>query len=201
MSTNHSSGDLSDAAVLGPLRRQMLQFAQLQLRDVHLAEDAVQEALLSALRYQDRFNGQAALKTWVFAILKNKIIDILRQRTRLAEVSTTPLDEDAEQDLGELFDARGHWDADGRPKAWGSPDGALQDQQFWTIFETCLELLPPQQARVFMMREFIGLESPEICEEAGVTISNLNVLLYRARMRLRQCLEMKWFDGDAPAGA
>lgn len=188
---------LVDTAFLTTLREQMLKFATLQLRDRALAEDAVQEALLAALRYSDRFNGQAAVKTWVFAILKNKIIDTVRRRTRANEVSVHSEASDDDQDLNELFDTKGHWNGSG-PSAWANPEAALQEQQFWGVFEACLNHLPAQQARVFMMREFIGLETPEICSEAEVTSSHLNVLLYRARMRLRECLEMRWFDADEP---
>jgi len=48
-----------------------------------------------------------------------------------------------------------------------------------------------------MMREFVELESDEICAVVGVSVSNLNVMLYRARVRLRECLENRWFlDGE-----
>ncbi len=75
---------------------------------------------------------------------------------------------------------------------WGHPEHALQESQFWRVFEACLEYLPASQSRAFMMREFIELESSEICATLDITVSNLNVLLYRARMRLRECLENRW---------
>lgn len=139
--TEMTPASLDDPVFLRDLRRQMLRFATLQLSDAHLAEDAVQEALIGAFKSANRFGGRAALKTWVFAILKNKIADVLRQRQRLHA-------HEEGEDFRELFDARGFWQADERPAAWGDPDQAVHSAQFWRVFETCLDHLPNQQARV-----------------------------------------------------
>lgn len=185
-----------DPEFVDDLRRQMLKFATLQLRDAHLAEDAVQEALIGAMKNATSFQRGASLKTWVFAILKNKVADTLRQRQRLVEASRLlGTDQDAD-DLDELFDRKGFWQRDERPAQWNGADIAVENKQFWLVFETCLEKLPDQQARVFMMREFIELESHEVCQEMGITINNLNVILYRARLRLRKCLEGTWFERE-----
>ncbi|NMF86900.1 RNA polymerase factor sigma-70 [Aromatoleum petrolei] len=191
------AGALRDESFLAALRGQMLRFASLQLSDAQLAEDAVQEALLGALRNASAFSGQAALKTWVFAILRHKIADILRQRMRLVDASSLLREEEDEEDFSMLFDRSGHWQVDERPVAWGNPQESLREREFWRVFEACLEHLPANQARVFMMREFVELESGEICAAVGVSVSNLNVMLYRARVRLRECLENRWFlDGE-----
>ena len=68
----------------------------------------------------------------------------------------------------------------------------MQSQQFWTVFETCLEVLPAKTARVFMMREFMGFESDEICVQLGISASNCHVILHRARLKLRACLGTGW---------
>ena len=70
---------------------------------------------------------------------------------------------------------------------------SVKNDHFWRVFETCLSGLPENQARLFMMREFLEFESGEICETLSITTSNLHVMLYRARLRLRECLENKWF--------
>lgn len=190
-------GALHDESFLAALRRQMLRFAALQLSDAQLAEDAVQEALVGALRNADSFSGRAALKTWVFSILKHKIADLLRQRMRLVDASSLLHEDEEGEDFAVLFDRSGHWHADERPAAWGNPHESLRESQFWQVFEACLDHLPGRQARVFMMREFVELESDEICATVGVSVSNLNVMLYRARVRLRECLENRWFlDGE-----
>lgn len=175
------------------IRRDMLRFAELQLRDSHAAEDVVQESIEAALVHAATFAGQSTLKTWVFAILKNKIIDHVRQRDRTVAISTLVEEgEDWEQKVHELFTERGFWKEGMRPVAWPDPEQSMASRQFWTVFEICLDRLPKQTARVFMMREFLGFESSEICEQAGLTTSNCHVILHRARMRLRQCLEAGW---------
>lgn len=185
---------LLDSKFLEALRLQMLKFATLQLSDAHLAEDAVQEALVGAMKNVSSFGGRSALKTWVFAILKNKIADILRQKQRM--VSATSLfsdDEEEDKGMAALFDGKGFWHAHERPANWTDPEQSLHNGDFWRVFEACLEGLPPKQARIFMMREFVELDTEEICESLELSVSNLHVILHRARLRLRECMENKWF--------
>ncbi len=184
---------LSDTAFLTDLRRQMVKFAALQLSNSHAAEDAVQEALVGALKNASSFAGRAALKTWVFAILRNKIADVLRQKQRMVDASSLLREDEEAEDFSELFDRKGFWQADEKPATWGNPQSALHQNQFWAVFEACLEGLPGNQARVFMMKEFVELDSAEICTAVGITTTNLNVMLHRSRMRLRMCLEKTWF--------
>lgn len=194
------AGLLNDEVFLNEVRRQMLKFATLQLRDGHLAEDAVQEALIGALKNAASFGGRAAFKTWIFAILKNKIADTLRYKQRMVNSSSLLREEDEDADFSELFDRKGFWQPDERPVAWGNPEASLREGQFWQVFEACLEGLPPKQARVFMMREFIELDADEICAELKLTSSNLYVLLHRSRLRLRECIENKWYlEGERSA--
>ncbi len=188
---------LTDEAFIAELRKKMLKFAMLQLSDPHLAEDAVQEALIAALKNADSFHRRSALKTWVFAILKNKIADVLRQKTRRSEVSQLSTDVEGDDSLDKLFNARGFWQADEKPVTWSEPMESVQNGHFWLVFEACLEHLPESQARLFMMREFIQLDTAEICETLKISTSNLHVMLYRSRLRLRECLENNWFkDGE-----
>ena len=174
---------LGDAEALESLRRDMLRFAQIQLRDHALAEDVVQDALLKAMRKRDSFAGRSSLKTWVFAILRNTLINAVRSRSRFVDVTMT--NEEVEQmDFDRLFDQRGMWAAEARPAAWDEPSNA------------CLNDLPENTSRVFMMREFMELTTNEICEATGMTVTNCHVVLHRARMRLRECLCLKWFEGE-----
>jgi RNA polymerase sigma-70 factor (ECF subfamily) len=184
---------LYDAEFVANLREQMHRFATLQLSDAHLAEDAVQEALVGALKNLKSFGGRAAFKNWVFAILKHKIADILRSKMRTVNASSLLHEQEEQEDLSELFDHRGMWQTDERPAAWANPEECLRSGQFWQIFEVCLTHLPGHQARVFMMREFVELDSDEICSAVDISTSNLNVMLHRARLRLRECLENRWF--------
>jgi RNA polymerase sigma-70 factor (ECF subfamily) len=179
------------------LRPQLLRFARLQLRSDAAAEDAVQEALLAALANVSGFAGDASLKTWIFSILRNKIVDEVRRRIRSPEVQMA---EDADSsDFDAMFDASGHWAE--LPSSWGDPAASLEQKRFWTVFETCLNNVPEKPARVFMMREFLGLETEEICKDLTISASNCWVLLYRARTHLRLCLTERWFGQDVPEGA
>lgn len=188
------SSILSDTAFLNDLRRQMVKFATLQLSNSHSAEDAVQEALIGALKNAKSFAGRAALKTWVFAILRNKIADVLRQKQRMGDASSLLREDEESEDFSELFDKKGFWQGDEKPATWGNPQDSLHQNQFWKVFEICLEGLPGNQARVFMMKEFVELDAAEICTAVGITTTNLNVMLHRSRLRLRECLENTWFQ-------
>lgn len=183
---------LHNPAFLQDLRQQMIKFAFLQLSSLPQAEDVVQEALTSAFQHLDSFKGRAAFKTWVFAILKNKIIDVIRQKSRLVAMTELFKDEESELSIDALFDASGHWHKYEAPQAWQSPEEMMEQTDFWIIFEACLNHLPAKYAQVFMMREVIELSSNEICSKLELSISNFNVLMYRSRTRLRECLENKW---------
>jgi RNA polymerase sigma-70 factor, ECF subfamily len=179
------------AAQLDQFRPDMLRFARLQLCDEAAAEDAVQEAMIGALEAADRFASRAQVKTWVFSILRHKVVDIIRYRCR--EPSVPVADEIAADTFDPLFDETGHWSADQRPADWGDPEQAFESGQFWQTLDACLHRLPENTARIFMMREFLGLDTGEICLELGVTATNCWVVLHRARMSLRLCLQENWF--------
>ena len=195
-----SENTLIDDDFVAAVRRDMLKFAQLQLRDAALAEDAVQEALLAVLAGGRSFAGRSVLKTWVFSILRNKIVDLMRAQGRTTNVSALG-DDDAALDASfdALFKANAHWRPENRPFGWGDPEESLREERFWAVFEICLNHLPERTARVFMMREFLELETDEVCRELGITISHCNVILHRARHGLRRCLETSWFaPGEKP---
>ncbi len=184
------AANLADPTFVAGLRRDMLRFAELQLRDRAAAEDAVQEALAAALSQQERFESRSSLRTWVLSILRNKIIDTFRQRSR----QVTLPESDHEADIDTWFDDRDHWSEDTKPADWGNPEEALHNQQFWDVFETCLYRLPEAPARAFLMREVIGFETEEICQTLTITSNNCFVLLHRARLALRACLGASWFS-------
>ena len=176
-------------AQIEALRDQLMRFARLQLRNEAWAEDAVSETVVAALEKPQSFGGQSQLKTWLVGILKHKVVDQLRRHRREATVLNT---DDAEDVDDLLFAADGHWRE--MPADWGSPDDVLRQRQFIDVMEACLQHLPPTQARVFMMREWLELSSDEVCQELAITATNLWVLLHRARLRLRDCLQAGWFD-------
>lgn len=186
-----------DAASLAALRPDLLRFARLQLRDAAAAEDTVQDALVAALANAPQFAGQAQFKTWVFGILKHKIVDAIRRQGRSINASALgAADASLDDTLQNLFDASGHWRPDARPRDWQDPQAALHQQDFWNVFDACLNHLPEATARVFMMREFLEFETSEVCRELGITANHCHVILHRARLALRACLERGWFTAD-----
>lgn len=185
---------MSDYALaLQSLRPQLLKYARLQLRNPTWAEDAVSETLLAALEKPQAFAGRSQLKTWLIGILKHKLIDQIRRNSR--ELSSSASEEDG-LDLDDLlFKADGHWRE--TPHDWGDPEQALRQLEFMKVLEACVDHLPGQQGRLFMMREWLELESEEICKVLSISPTNLWVMLHRARLRLRECLQQNWFSGAA----
>ena len=176
---------------LAELHKPLLRFAQLQLRNDSMAEDVVSETLLAILEKPDNFEGRSTLRTYAIGILKFKIIDVLRRRGR--EVHIEPLPEQSIDDaLDALFVADGHWHDE--PQPWRQPERALEQNQFFEVLQACVDRLPPKIGRVFMMREWLEREMQDICEELGITANNCGVMLFRARMQLRECLDRHWFQ-------
>jgi RNA polymerase sigma-70 factor (ECF subfamily) len=170
------------------LRPQLMRFARTQLRNDAWAEDAVSDTLLAALEKPQSFGGQSQLKTWLVGILKHKVVDQLRRHTREA---TVLVGEDGEDLDEQIFLPDGHFRD--MPQDWGSPESAFGQRQFFEVLEACMDHLPPAQGRVFMMREWLELETDEICKELQISSTNLWVMLHRARLRLRECLQLHWF--------
>jgi RNA polymerase sigma-70 factor, ECF subfamily len=176
-------------------RDYLYRYALLQLRDASRADDVVQETLLAAVESPDRFSGRSSLRTWLTGILKHKIIDVFRKQAREHTVDD-PMGAESDEEFADLYFNKqdtDHWHS--FPTSWGNPERSLEDKRFWEVFDQCSQQMPGQVARVFHMRELMGLETEQICQELGITPTNCWVMLYRARMNLRQCLETRWFAG------
>ncbi|MBF4990072.1 sigma-70 family RNA polymerase sigma factor [Methylophilus sp. QUAN] len=165
----------------------LYRFALTRLRDPHQAEDVVQETLLAAIK-STTFAEQSSPRTWLTGILKHKIIDCMRKQLREIPASELLAEEDANMD--EFFDDTGHWAE--KPQAWDIPHDALQQKQFLQILQQCMARLPQKLAAIFTMRDVDELDNEEICKALNITATNAWVMLYRARMGLRKCLEMHW---------
>ena len=180
-------------AELASLHKPLLRFAQMQLRHDSMAEDVVSETFLAILEKPDNFEGRSSLRSYATGILKFKIIDVLRKRGR--EVHIEVMDEQSVDDaLDALFLQDGHWRDE--PAAWQQPERSLEQRQFFETLQACVDRLPARIGRVFMMREWLEREVDDICVELGITSNNCGVMLYRARMQLRECLDRNWFAGQ-----
>ena len=185
---------MTEALDLERHRPVLLRFAMLQLRNRAQAEDAVQETLMAAIQGAKSFAGKSSVRTWLVGILKHKIVDHIR-RSRREEPLDLPNAETSLEDFDVLYKEDGHYAS--VPADWGDPEAALSQRKFFEALERCLEGLPNNTARVFMMREVLGIETGEICKELAITATNCWVLLYRARMGLRACLQERWFAMSA----
>jgi RNA polymerase sigma-70 factor, ECF subfamily len=170
----------------------LYRFALARLRNPDQAEDVVQETLLAAIQSQS-YAGQSAPRTWLVGILKHKIVDLIRRQVR--EQPMEGLGESLPDDPGtdEFFEEDGgHWSD--KPLAWDMPDSALEQKQFLAALQACMDRLPAKLASLFMLREVHEEDNEKICKELEITATNAWVMLYRARMGLRKCLELNWLN-------
>lgn len=171
-------------------------FALSRLNNPATAEDVVQETFLAALKTDGGFSGKSSIRTWLIGILKHKIVDLIRKESR-----ELPIDEietlDAPEE--EFFDRKGRWRV--APADWQiNPEKILEQKEFMEVLSACLEHLPDRLRRLFILRELENQESEEICKVLNISSTNLWVMFYRARMRLRNCLTQNWFDAQEPEG-
>ena len=168
----------------------LYRFALVRIKDPSIAEDLVQETFLAALHSRDRFEGRSKARTWLIAILKHKIIDHIRKKTK--EQTTDRLENIAEIDDSSFSD-NGKWHL--HPNKWViNPDQVYQQKEFMETLYRCLSELPDRLARAFILREIDQQSTEEICKALDITATNSWVMLYRARMSLRLCLEQNWFE-------
>lgn len=168
----------------------LYRYALIRVRQPEVAEDLVQETLLAAIRTHTNFRGTSSERSWLCGILKNKICDHFRKLAR--EVSYTDL-EFLEDEMSHKFIGQG-WNHDLGPAEWKpEAEAALDRKEFWETFRNCLNKLPQRVADVFMLREMEEMATAQICEALAISQNNLWVMLHRARMALRECLELNWF--------
>ncbi len=175
----------------------LYRYALTRVRKEEVAEDLVQETLLVAVRTHEKFGGRSTERSWLVGILKNKICDHFRKLGR--ETNFTDL-EFFSDEHSDKFDGDNYWIHERGPSDW-KPEGeeAMKRAEFWQALQGCLGKMPERVAQVFMLREMDDLPSKEVCETLQISEANLWVMLHRARMALRQCLEMNFFDGQGGA--
>lgn len=165
----------------------MYRYALSRVSDPETAEDLVQDALVAAIQSFKRFKGRSSIKTWLIAILKRKVVDHYRR------ISTRKPMADLNSVLDKQFDDHGHWRV--RPSEWRvNPVEVYQQKEFIDVLYRCLSNIPDRLAEIFMLREFDELGTKEICTQLSISEANSWVMLYRARMQLRACMEENWLD-------
>jgi RNA polymerase sigma-70 factor, ECF subfamily len=172
-------------------------FAASRVRDRAIAQDLVQETFLAAIKARESFVGRASERAWLFGILRYKLIDYYRLQGRevhLADVEAS-LSEERGAFRGSGLGKDG-WAKRLAPQAWETPEETLVNKEFQEVLTGCLSRLPEKIAQVFLLREIDGVSSDEICKDLGVSSNNVWVMLHRARMGLRRCLEVHWFSNE-----
>jgi RNA polymerase sigma-70 factor (TIGR02943 family) len=166
----------------------LFQFAYRRVGKADVAEELVQDTFLAAIRAQNKFKGRSTEKTWLYAILKHKIIDHFRNKKRYV---TKRNDEDYDDITDQIFDENGNWSM--RPAQWNiNPIDAYEQKEVLGVFYQCLSEVPARLADAFVYREIDGLSTIEICKVLNITTSNFWVMIYRARMILRRCMDISW---------
>lgn len=193
----HTNQLLTDDFI-GSIYDELFYFAKHKLQDDDSAKDVVQDTLANAHAHAHKFKGNSALKTWVFAILKNAIIDYVRQNKKYISISDT--DTNDTDILENLFDDIGHWQVQTGISAfddsWCNPENQAIGTNFWQVLDDCMTKLPPKQAQAFLLREYAELSADEVCQTLNITSDNYYVLIHRAKLRLQKCLSKHWFDKD-----
>jgi RNA polymerase sigma-70 factor (ECF subfamily) len=170
----------------------LYRFALSRVKDPAIAEDLVQETFLAALRARESFKGRSTGRTWLIAILKHKIVDYIRKKIR--EPSIDKIEKLTDMTDAD-FNAEGKWQV--RPHKWTINPGKIYEQkEFFDVLYHCLAELPERLAEAFMLREMDGLSTAEVCKALDITATNSWVMLYRARMSLRRCLEHEWLGAE-----
>lgn len=190
---NLNTVPLDPSTWVGDYGDYLYNFAIARVYDVETAHDLVQETFLSAVKAKDSFLGKSTEKTWLTSILKRKIIDYYRKNARNKEDKI--LDSDRQFQAEGIM--HGHWEDEQLPSKW-SYDGTrtLESEEFFRTLKACLSKLPPKWSAVFTMKEIEEMKTEEVCKELDITSSNLWVIMHRAKVQLRKCIEKNWFLTD-----
>ncbi|MBX2844665.1 MAG: sigma-70 family RNA polymerase sigma factor [Saprospiraceae bacterium] len=169
----------------------LFKYAVSRVSNEELARDIVQDTFVSALKAASKFQGRSTEKTWLFSILRNKIIDTYRAKAKYREVSIDTSENSEAEDV--FFNTSGSWKRDKYPQDWTvNLDSDIEEKEFFQTLRGCLAKLSEKQRLVFSMKYLEGMDSEDICKEMGITPSNYWVLIHRAKLALRDCLETHW---------
>ncbi len=166
---------------------ELIRWAFHKVSDIQQAEDLVQDTFLAAAEKIGSFKGNSSPKTWLFSILNHKIIDFYRKKVRQPVPADTA--------LSGLFDSHGTWKKDRRPHDWGQDTmSLLNDEEFMAVLKECMDALPDQWSTCIKLKYLMSKKGEEICQELGITPTNLWQIVHRARLSLRECIELNWTE-------
>ena len=172
----------------------LFSYAISRVRNKELAEDLVQETFLSAVKAAKQFKGQSTERTWLTSILKNKVIDHWKKKSTQNEVVIGTEEDDNSNYFENEGSRKGMWSMDARPKAWNTDyQTPVEQAEFYEILNGCIGKLPETTGTVFSMKNMEDMDAKEICKELNISSSNYWVLMHRAKLQLRECMEKNWF--------
>jgi len=158
-----------------------------------LSEDLVQETFLSALNAMSRFKGESSERTWLFAILKFKIADHYRKASTKYEVSSSTFGDATDAFSTAYFNEDGDWIESASPKEWTAEHlKAIENKELANALNACIDKLPDSQKRLILLKLVEEEETEVVCKELKITPTNYWVVIHRAKLQLRACLEKNW---------
>lgn len=166
-------------------------YALYKVSDAEMAQDLVQDTFVAGLKAQTSFKGNSSERTWLVSILKRKVIDYYRRASVRKDTTNT--------DFSLPFNADGayknHWSDEGQPSKWNiDRANDLEKDEFQKVLELCMSLLPEQWRDVFHLKMMEEASGEEICKDLNITSSNLWVIIHRAKLKLRACIEKNWLE-------
>lgn len=166
----------------------LFNYAVTRVNDQDLAKDLVQETFFSGVKGKDNFRGQASERTWLISILKRKIIDHYRK------INSIKGQKEVRVNFYADGEKKGSWIEERVPTHWGNDaDKEIENIELKDALDKCIDSLPEKYRMVFLLKTVQNYETAEICNELGISSSNLWVIIHRARVQLRRCVEENWF--------
>lgn len=166
----------------------LFRYALYKTSDKESAEDLVQNTFLAALNSFPNFKNESSPKTWLYSILKNKIIDHHRTKFKKQEVRGTN-----DTGLDFFFDKNHHWKEEFSPAHWDHTENLLDNEEFTLTLKSCMDKLPEKWFSALQLKYMEEREGKIICQELAITPTNFWQILHRAKLQLRECIERNWY--------
>lgn len=172
---------------------ELFRWALYRTSNREIAEDLVQDTFYAAIKSSNSFQNKSKVKTWLFSILNNKIIDHHRKNFKQIVYNQSQLAGNNENILEQLFDANGTWIKESRSGDWSdSEEHLLDNPDFSVLLQTCLENLPPKWFSAVQMKYLEEKDGNEICKVLDISPSNFWQVLHRSKLKLKTCIEHNW---------
>lgn len=175
--------------------KDLLKYAYFKVSNYEDAENLVQDTFEAAIKNYEKFENKSSPKTWLFGILNNKIKDYYKQRSNLVFSQNVQLEDEILSSIN-YFDEDGNWLENKIPKEWVSndSDNLLDNEEFVKILELCLKQLPEKWRNCLCMKYIENMNWNDICSILSISQTNFWQILHRAKLQIRNCLEIKWFN-------